>query len=303
VDPVLAVLVLAILVGGALQRVTGMGFGLVAGPFIVLLVGPLEGVLFVNLSGALAAILILGRVARGVDWRRYAWLATTSALVTIPAALLLRDASSAALEVTVGAVVIAAMTLAVVTARLRREGAHALRPESRWPLAVTGAASGFGSVAAGIGGPPLAVYSVLSGWDPRAFRRLVRNAMFRRVELAAREDYDALEALDRASGWDGDAWADALEELFESQGDDAIGIGPAARSSGLLTVLEPGAELPAGATTSDTGTVQAGTWWARQVLDDADGDHDWAITAVVDLAASDEAGTVVLTIVEVGRLA
>ncbi len=165
----LALLVLAILVGGALQRVTGMGFGLVAGPFIVLLVGPLEGVLFVNLSGAIASILILGRVARGVDWRRYAWLATTSVLVTIPAALLLRDASSAVLEVTVGAIVIVAMTLAVVTTRLRRERAHALRQGSRWPLAVTGAASGFGSVAAGIGGPPLAVYSVLSGWDPRGF--------------------------------------------------------------------------------------------------------------------------------------
>jgi uncharacterized membrane protein YfcA len=61
------------------------------------------------------------------------------------------------------------MTLAVVTTRLRREDTHTLRTEARWPLAVTGAASGFGSVAAGIGGPPLAVYAVLSGWDPRGF--------------------------------------------------------------------------------------------------------------------------------------
>ncbi len=143
--------------------------------------------------------------------------------------------------------------------------------------------------------------------NPRAFRRLVRNAMFRRVELAAREHYDALGALDGGSGWRGDAWADALDELFEAQGDDAIGIGPAARSSALMTILEPGAELPAGASTSGGSgdvhtTVQPGTWWVRQVLDDADGDHDWAITALVDLAGSDEAGTVVLTVVEVGRI-
>ncbi|MEN5072395.1 DUF3516 domain-containing protein [Isoptericola cucumis] len=143
--------------------------------------------------------------------------------------------------------------------------------------------------------------------NPRAFRRLVRNAMFRRVELAAREDYDALERLDGAAGWDGDAWADALEELFEAQGDDAIGIGPEARSAALLTVLEPGAELPAGATTrgaddGEHGVVQPGTWWVRQVLDDTDGDHDRAVTALVDLAASDEAGAVSLTIVDVGRL-
>ncbi|MCZ2264727.1 TSUP family transporter, partial [Isoptericola sp. QY 916] len=127
----LLLLVLAILVGGALQRVTGMGFGLVAGPFIVLLVGPLEGVLFVNLAGAIASALILGRVARDVDWRRYAWLAVTSVVVMVPAALLLRDASRAALEVAVGALVVVAMTLAVVTTRLRRGGRHPVRPEAR----------------------------------------------------------------------------------------------------------------------------------------------------------------------------
>ncbi|MFI2101705.1 TSUP family transporter [Isoptericola sp. NPDC019693] len=165
----LLLLVLAILVGGALQRVTGMGFGLVAGPFIVLLAGPLEGVLFVNLTGAIASALILGRVARDVDWRRYAWLAATSVAVMVPAALLLRDASRAALEVAVGALVVVAMTLAVVTSRLRRAGRRPVRPEARVPLVVTGVASGVGSVAAGIGGPPVAIYSVLSGWEPRAF--------------------------------------------------------------------------------------------------------------------------------------
>ncbi|GAA1984464.1 DEAD/DEAH box helicase [Isoptericola halotolerans] len=138
--------------------------------------------------------------------------------------------------------------------------------------------------------------------NPRSFRRLVRNAMFRHVELAAREDYDALEALDKASGWDGDAWADALEDLFETQGDDAIGFGANARASSLLTMLEPGAELPSGAPPSDARTVPTGTWWVRQVLDDTNGDHDWAITAQVDLAASDEAGAPVVTIEHVGQI-
>ncbi|PUB24318.1 hypothetical protein C8K30_10964 [Promicromonospora sp. AC04] len=164
----LALLVLAILVGGVLQRVAGMGFGLVAGPFIVLLLGAREGVLFVNAVGAVMALVVLWRMLRGVDWRRYAWLAAASVTTSVPAALLMRDASSAALEVTVGLVVVLAMTLALVTSRLR----GARRPFSenaRWPLLVTGVASGFGSVAAGIGGPPLAVYSVLDRWDPRRF--------------------------------------------------------------------------------------------------------------------------------------
>jgi len=164
----LLLLVLAILFGGALQRVAGMGFGLVAGPFIVLLLGAREGVLFVNAVGAVMALVVLWRMLSGVDWRRYAWLVAASVSTSVPAAFLMRDASPATLEIVVGLVVVVAMTLALVTNRLR--GARRPFPEhARWPLLVTGVASGFGSVAAGIGGPPLAVYSVLDRWDPRAF--------------------------------------------------------------------------------------------------------------------------------------
>jgi len=42
------------------------------------------------------------------------------------------------------------------------------------------------------------------------------------------------------------------------------------------------------------------TWRVRQVLEDCEGDRDWAITAEVDLDASDEAGAVVLRILAVG---
>ncbi|MEU4365016.1 DUF3516 domain-containing protein [Promicromonospora sp. NPDC023987] len=135
--------------------------------------------------------------------------------------------------------------------------------------------------------------------NPRAFRRLIRNAMFRRVELIARESYGALAAL--GGGWDADAWGDALDPLFEEQGDDAVGIGPEARSAALLTILEPGAELP-GSAGGDTIRVEPGTWWVRQVLDDADANRDWAVTAQIDLAASDEAGEVVLTVLTVGQI-
>ncbi|MGP7961184.1 DEAD/DEAH box helicase [Sanguibacter sp. A247] len=123
----------------------------------------------------------------------------------------------------------------------------------------------------------------------RAFRVLVRNAMFRRVELASREAYTALGALDAADGWDADAWADALDPMFEEYGDDAIGITAAARSPRLVEVAEQ----------VDGNARQ---WAVRQVLDDPDGDRAWHIRAIVDLDASDEAGEVVLHITEVGSL-
>ncbi|MDE0572725.1 DUF3516 domain-containing protein [Demequina sp. B12] len=139
----------------------------------------------------------------------------------------------------------------------------------------------------------------------RMFRRLIRNAMFRRVELAAREDYAALEALDKRSGWNANAWRDALDPLFVAQGDDAIGIGPDARAAALLTFVEPGGDHgigPAVAALAATehGTLPEGMWLVRQVFDDRDGDHDWAITATVDLDASDEAGAPVIDILNVG---
>ena len=112
---------------------------------------------------------------------------------------------------------------------------------------------------------------------------LVRNAMFRRVELAALRRYDLLGELDADDGWDADAWADALAGYWEDH--DEIGTGPDARGPGLLLVTE-----------------EPGRWQVRQVLDDPAGDHDWGISAEVDLAASDEAGEAVVRVTAVDRL-
>ena len=38
----------------------------------------------------------------------------------------------------------------------------------------------------------------------------------------------------------------------------------------------------------------------RQIFDDPAGDHDWGISAEVDLAASDEAGAAVVEVTSVG---
>ncbi|APU20411.1 DEAD/DEAH box helicase [Actinoalloteichus sp. GBA129-24] len=111
----------------------------------------------------------------------------------------------------------------------------------------------------------------------RAFRVLVRNALFRRVELAALRRYDLLGELDGESGWDADAWSEAVEPYFEEH--DSIGTGPDARGPRLLIIEEEGR-----------------TWRVRQIFDDPAGDHDWGISAEIDLDESDEAGTAVLTI-------
>ena len=117
----------------------------------------------------------------------------------------------------------------------------------------------------------------------RAFRVLVRNALFRRVELAALRRWDDLGELDAGDGWDADAWADALEPYFDEH--DEIGTGADARGPALLIIDQ-----------------QPGHWTVRQILDDPAGDHDWGISAHIDLAASDEAGEAAVRVTDVGQL-
>jgi superfamily II RNA helicase len=118
----------------------------------------------------------------------------------------------------------------------------------------------------------------------RAFRVLVRNALFRRVELAALRRWDELGELDDEAGWDADAWADALEPYFAEH--DEIGTDANARGPAMLIIDD-----------SDNDV-----WRVRQIFDDPSGDHDWGFSAEVDLAGSDDAGEAVVWVTAVGAL-
>ena len=124
--------------------------------------------------------------------------------------------------------------------------------------------------------------------NARAFRVLVRNELFRRVQLAALEKWDELGELDAASGFDAERWAESLDAYFDeydSASGALIGTDADARSSAMLQITEGPTE-----------------WLARQVLADPLGDHDWGISATVDLAESNDQGVAVLRIVAVGPL-
>nr|WP_237721117.1 DEAD/DEAH box helicase [Mycolicibacterium phlei] len=122
----------------------------------------------------------------------------------------------------------------------------------------------------------------LSG-NERAFTAMVRNALFRRVELFARQRWAELGELDRGSGWNAQRWAEVGEEYFAEHAD--VGTGPDARGPAMLIIER-----------------ESDVWRVRQILDDPAGDHDWGFTVEVDLAASDEEGAAVLRLVDAGRL-
>ncbi|MDQ2689662.1 MAG: DUF3516 domain-containing protein, partial [Chloroflexota bacterium] len=124
---------------------------------------------------------------------------------------------------------------------------------------------------------PPAPPSVLT--NRRAFTVLVRNEMFRRVQLAALQRDDELVELDPDAGW-----PDALDDYYAEH--DELLTGAAARSPALCRI--------------DTSSPEV--WRVEQVIDDPAGDHDWRIGAEVDLAASAEAGAAVVRVLGMGRL-
>lgn len=128
--------------------------------------------------------------------------------------------------------------------------------------------------------------------NERAFTAMVRNALFRRVELFARRRWDALGELDSpdparpgrsGSGWTAERWREVIEDYFDEHAD--VGLGADARGPALLIIDR-----------------QPGVWRVRQILDDPAEDRDWGIEVEVDLEASDEEGAAVLRVIDAGRL-
>ncbi|NLX00149.1 MAG: DUF3516 domain-containing protein [Actinomycetales bacterium] len=123
--------------------------------------------------------------------------------------------------------------------------------------------------------------------NERAFTVMIRNAMFHRVELAARDQWEALGELEtrvaeltdppQAVVMDAEAWNEALGRYYEVH--DSIATDQEARSPVNLQIEKAGR-----------------TWRLRQVVLDPEGDRDWGITAEVDLDASDAVGAAVLTV-------
>lgn len=155
-------LLVAVVVGGVSQRVTGMGFALVTAPFLVLLLGPVGGVLVVNVCAAMTSSLILLRSRRDVAWRRFAVLGGAAVVGIVPGAVLAQTAPSAWLELVVGALVLLALATTLVARRAPAVTGTA-------PAVVTGLVAGAMNATAGVGGPAFSVYAVASRWPQRSF--------------------------------------------------------------------------------------------------------------------------------------
>lgn len=160
---IFCIVLASVLVGAVAQRIAGLGFALLIAPFLVLILGPHAGVLLVNLCAVVSSSIIVSRVWRDIDWSMFRWLVIPSLFGSVPGSFLAVAVPSAPLSVIVGSIVLVALTLSLVLQR------SDVVVRGNTPKVVAGFTAGITNSMAGVGGPSVSAYALLSRWPQRPF--------------------------------------------------------------------------------------------------------------------------------------
>lgn len=163
-EPVVVLILVAVFLGAVSQRVSGMGFGLVSGPFLVLLLDPFSGVVLVNICGIVASGTVFVRTWREVEWGSFWKLSLGTVVGTVPGALLAAVLPVPPLQILIGVLIIASLISSMIIGRIGKT-----MPANFGTQFTTGLLSGTMSAAAGTGGPAVSAYAVLTRWEQRTF--------------------------------------------------------------------------------------------------------------------------------------
>jgi uncharacterized protein len=161
----------AVFAGAVFQRLSGIGFSLIAAPALALISGPRGGVTLTNLLAIVVALVVFATSARRVERKRALILIPAGLIGVLPGTLLFRLLPYGPLQVAVGTITALGLAAVLLAPRLR---AGALSPRRRGqarPVTTgcAGLASGFSAAAAGAGGPALTVYAVATSWPQPEF--------------------------------------------------------------------------------------------------------------------------------------
>ena len=158
----IAAVAAAVFAGAALQRVSGIGFSLVAAPALALISGPRSGIALTNLLAVVVALVVFAASARHVARARALILIPAGLVGVLPGTVVFRLLSPGRLAVAVGSITLLGLAAALLAPRLRARA----RPVT---TGCAGLVSGFSAAAAGAGGPALTVYAVATSWPQPEF--------------------------------------------------------------------------------------------------------------------------------------
>ena len=160
----LALAVLAtIAVGSCLQRVSGMGVGLLGGPVLMFLLGPVEGIMVVNVIACVNAAMTTVAVRANIDWQKFGVIAAVMVFGSIPAAVLISLLDTAWLMVVLGG----SLLLALALVSFGRQYVPELTGTA--PAVGAGVLGGFTNTLAGIAGPVITVYAQAAQWPQAVY--------------------------------------------------------------------------------------------------------------------------------------
>ena len=151
-------LIALVLICAIIQRVAGMGLGIVFAPYAVVLIGAHEGIMLANLLGGLVPVVMLPRIWSQIEWGKVLRLGLPAVAVMPFAAWLSSISPPAPLYLVVATLVLLSLVISVLLARVATtvDGV---------PVQIgTGIGIGLGTVLGGVGGPAATVYAVLSRW-------------------------------------------------------------------------------------------------------------------------------------------
>lgn len=158
-----AVIVLVTIVGSVAQRMAGLGFALLVSPLMTLLLGAHSGVMLVNVLGMSSSLLILPRVWRQIDWSIFRWLTIPAIVGSVLGAWFGASLSPDVMALTVGAIVLVAMLVSGMFTSER------FTTDLKAPRGIAGFISGLTSALAGVGGPAVSAYAVMTRWPQQSF--------------------------------------------------------------------------------------------------------------------------------------
>ncbi|GAB3940226.1 sulfite exporter TauE/SafE family protein [Corynebacterium tapiri] len=169
---IVAVVAAAVFAGALLQRVSGMGLGLISAPILMVIFGPVEGILLVNALALINAMASTATQHRDVDWKAFGVIAPALVLGVVPGSFVVRMLPSAPLLIVVGAFLLAA--LGVVTL-----GKRYIPHITGWiPAGIAGVIGGFMNTVAGVAGPAITVYAQAARWNQRAYAATLQPLFF-----------------------------------------------------------------------------------------------------------------------------
>lgn len=159
---ILTAVLIAVLVGSILQRVSGTGVGLVVAPVLSLLMGPATGVLVTNAATVCSGFMITLAVRRMVEWKHAAVLILSAIPGVVLGALVVRWVPAEWLQIGVGAVVL----LALAITKFTHTAGQVNQQKAVVPAGLIG---GFLNSTAGVAAPAMVVYSRITNWDQLRF--------------------------------------------------------------------------------------------------------------------------------------